>query len=356
MDQLFRHLLKHLAPDPMELDVGYGLIQLVDRKQGGDLLDRIGNLRRQIAQDLGIVVPPIRIRDDIQLQPNHFRIKLKGLEYGKGEVMPGHLMAIDSGSVAERIDGIDCKEPTFGLPALWVSDDQRHEAEHNNYTVVEPTSVISTYVTELIKRHADELLTRQQVNKLLDHLRERASRLVEEVVPDVLKPGEVQRVLQSLLRERVPIRDLETILETIGDWAVRTKDPDILTEYARNALARTLCQLNQADDGSIHCVTLDPSLEELISKAVERKEHGSVLALPGDLQTRIVSAIRTQVEKATGETRGRPPVILTPPQIRVWVRRMIESQLPAVAVLAYNEVVRGFEVESHGMVVLTDEA
>ncbi len=347
---------KHLAPDPMELDVGYGLIKLVDRKQGGDLLDRIANLRRQIAQELGIVVPPIRIRDDIQLQPNQFRVKVKGLEFGTGEVMPGHVLAIDAGSVTEPISGMETTEPTFGLPALWIPEDQRHEAEHRNYTVVEPSSVVNTYLTELIKRHADELLTRSEVNRLLDHLRERSSKLVEETVPEVVKPGELQRVLQSLLRERVPIRDLEAILEVVGDWASRTKDTEILTEYARNALARTLCHQHKADDGRIHCITLDPSIEELISKSLQRSEHGSVLAMPGELQTKIVKAIRTRVEKVSPQMRGRPPAVLCPPQIRSWVRKMIEVQLPAVAVLSYNEVVRGFEVESHGMVVLTDEA
>jgi flagellar biosynthesis protein FlhA len=347
---------KHLAPDPMELNVGYGLIRLVDRKQGGDLLDRITNMRRQVAQELGIVVPPIRIRDDIQLQSNEFQVKLKGLQIGLGEVLPGHLLAIDAGAVTERISGVETKEPAFGLPALWIGDDQRHEAEHRNYTVVEPTSVISTYLVELVRRHADELLTRQEVNRLLEHLKETAAKLVEEVIPNVLKPGEVQRVLQGLLRERVPIRDLESIVEAIADVAGRTKDPEILTEYARNALARTLCHQHKADDGRIHCITLDPSLEQLIGKSLERSEHGTTLTLPPQVQTKIVAAIRTQVEKAATATHGRPPVLLTPPQIRLWLRKMLEAQLPSVAVLSYNEIVRGFEVESHGMVVLTDEA
>jgi len=346
---------KHLAPDPMELNVGYGLIRLVDRKQGGDLLDRITNMRRQVAQELGIVVPPIRIRDDIQLQSNEFQVKLKGLQIGLGEVLPGHLLAIHAGAVTERISGVETKEPAFGLPALWIGDDQRHEAEHRNYTVVEPTSVISTYLVELVRRHADELLTRQEVNRLLDHLKETAAKLVEEVIPNVLKPGEVQRVLQGLLRERVPIRDLESIVEAIADIAGRTKDAEILTEYARNALARTLCHQHKADDGRIHCITLDPSLEQLIGKSIERSEHGTTLTLPPQVQTKIVAAIRTQVEKAATATRGRPPVLLTPPQIRLWLRKMLEVQLPSVAVLSYNEIVRGFEVESHGMVVLTDE-
>jgi len=340
----------------MELDVGYGLIRLVDRKQGGDLLDRITNLRRQVAQELGIVVPPIRIRDDIKLQPNQFRAKLKGLAIGDAEVMPGHLLAIDSGAVSERISGIETKEPAFGLPALWIEEDQRHEAEHRNYTVVEASSVIATFLAELIKRHADELLTRQEVNRLLDHLRERAGKLVEEVVPEVLKPGEIQRVLQAMLRERLPIRDLESILEAIADVAPRTKDTEILTEYARNAISRAICHQHKADDGRLHCITLDPSLEELLGKALERSEHGAVLTLPPALQSKIVEAIRAQVEQATTSMRGQSPLLLCPPQIRPWVRKMIEGVLPMVAVLSYNEVVRGFEIESHGMVVLTDEA
>ncbi|MCH7808274.1 MAG: flagellar biosynthesis protein FlhA [Planctomycetes bacterium] len=347
---------KHLAPDPMELEVGYGLIGLVDRKKGGDLLDRITNMRRQVAQELGIVVPPIRIRDEVQLEPNQFRVKLKGLEIGQGEVMPGHLLAIDAGAVTERISGMETKEPAFGLPAVWISEEQRHEAEHHSYTVVEPSSVMSTFLTELIRRHASELLTRHEVNRLLDHLRERSPKLVEEVIPDVLKPGDVQRVLQSLLRERVAIRDLETILETIGDWAARTKDPEILTEYARSALARALCHQHKGDDGRIHCITLDPSLEELIKKSLQRSDQGTLLTLPPQLQTRIVDAIGAEVEKVSSSLRGRPPLVLCPPQVRAWVRKMIEVRLPAVAVLSYSEIVTGFEVESHGMVVLTDES
>jgi flagellar biosynthesis protein FlhA len=346
---------KHLTPDAMELTVGYGLIRLVDRKQGGDLLDRVTNMRRQLAQEIGIIVPPIRIRDDMQLPPNAFRVKLKGFEIGDGEVLPGHLLAIDPGTVSEKIHGVDTREPAFGLPALWINDSQRHEAEHRNYTVVEPSSVIATYLTELVRRHADELLTRQEVNRLLDHLKERAQKLVEEVVPEVLKPGEIQRVLQALLRERVPIRDLESILEAASDVAPRTKDPEIMTEYARHALARTLCHQLKADDGRIHCITLDPALEEMIQKHLERSDTGTVVTLPPSMQARIVDAVRTRVEQATSATRGRPPVLLTPPQIRPWVRRMIEAPLRSVAVMSYNEVVRGFEVQSHGMVTLGNE-
>ncbi|MFQ5414071.1 MAG: flagellar biosynthesis protein FlhA [Phycisphaerae bacterium] len=346
---------KHLAPDPAELDVGYGLIRLVDRKQGGDLLDRITNMRKLIAGELGIVVPAIRIRDDIRLQPNELRFKLKGVSIGKAEVMPGHLLAIDSGTVTEPINGMETTEPAFGLPALWIEESQRHDAEHRRYTVVEASSVIGTFLTELIRRHADELLTRQEVNRLLDNLRERSPKLVEEVIPKVLTPGEVQRVLQALLRERVPVRDLEAIVEAISDCAARTKDTEILTEYARNALARALCELHLGDDGKIHCITLDPSVEALINKSLERSDRGTVLAMPPKLQTRLVEATRAEVDRASPLAHGRPPVILCSPQIRLWVRRMLEAALPAVAVLSYNEIVRGVEVESHGMVVLTHE-
>ncbi|MEK6797718.1 MAG: flagellar biosynthesis protein FlhA [Planctomycetota bacterium] len=347
---------KHLAPDPMELNVGYGLVRLVDRKQGGDLLDRITNLRKQVAQEIGIIVPPIRIRDDVQLQPNDFCVKLKGLQIGKGEVLPGHLLAIDTGSVAERVGGVETKEPAFGLPAVWVDESARHLAEQRNYTVVDCSTVVSTYLTELVRRHAEELLTRQEVNRLIDNLKERAPKLVEEIVPNVLKPGEIQRVLQALLRERVPIRDLEVILETVADLAPRTKDTEILAEYARNALARTLCHQHKADDGRIHCITLDPGLEQVLIKGIERTEQGTTMTIPPPVQSKIVQAIRTVVERATTQIRGKSPVILTAPQVRAWVRRMIEVQLPTAAVLSYNEIVRGFEVESHGTAALTDES
>lgn len=346
----------HLSPDPMELNVGYGLISLVDRKQGGDLLDRITNMRRQIAQELGIVVPPIRIRDDIRLQANEFRVHLKGISIGGSEVLPGHLMAIDAGTVSERIHGMETKEPAFGLPAVWIEESQRHEAEQRNYTVVEPSSVIATHLTELIKRHAEELLTRQEVNRLLDHLRQRAAKLVEEVVPEILKPGEIQRVLQALLHERVPIGDLETILEAAADVATRTKDTEILVEYARNALSRAICHMYADDENRVHCVTLDAALEEVIGNGLSRSEQGAMMTLPPALQTRIVEAVSAQVEQVTPSTGGRPPVVLCPPQIRAWVRKMIEVRLPTVPVLSYNEIARGFEVESHGLVVLTDES
>ena len=346
----------YLAVDPMGLEVGYGLIKLVDHKQGGDLLERITKMRRQIAQELGIVVPPIRIRDNIQLQPNQYTVKLKGIEVARGEAVPGHLLAIDSGAVTDKVHGIEATEPAFGLPALWIKEDQRQQAEMRNYTVVPPTSVMATHLTEIIKRHADELLTRQEVNRLLDNLRQRSPKLIEEVVPEVLKPGEIQAVLQNLLRERVPIRDLETILEAMGDWAPRTKEPELLTEYVRNALARAICQLHRTEAGYINCITLDPELEELISGNVQTSEGRTMLSLAPALQRRIVDAVRQAVEKALPSCGGGTPVVLCPPQIRVWVRRMIEASMANVAVLSYNEIVRDVELQSRGMVVLDEES
>lgn len=346
----------YLRVDPMELEVGYGLIKLVDRKQGGDLLDRVTNMRRQIAQDLGIVVPPIRIRDNIQLQPNEYRVKLKALEIAKGEIMPGHLLAIDSGTVTERINGVETAEPAFGLPAQWITEQQRQDAEHRNYTVVEPTSVLATHLTETIKRCADELLTRNEVNRLLDNLRERSPKLVEEAVPEVVKPGELQAVLQNLLREGIPIRDLEAILETLTDWAPRTKDIEVLTEYVRNTLARTICHLHRSPEGKINCITLDPKLEELVNSNLQRSEQGTFQAMPPRLQQRVVESIRSAAQQASTDSMGKIPVLLCPPQIRIWLRRMIEPVLPNVAVMSYNEVVRGIELESKGMVVLDEES
>ncbi|MCH8880858.1 MAG: flagellar biosynthesis protein FlhA [Planctomycetes bacterium] len=344
-----------LVVDPMELEVGYGLIKLVDRKQGGDLLDRIGNIRRQQASELGIVVPPIRIRDNIQLEPNQYAIKLRGVQIARGETLPGQLLAIDSGLVTEKISGMDTTEPAFGLPALWIDEDQKQLAEHRNYTVVEASSVLATHLTEIIKKHADELLTRESVNRLLDNLKETSPKVVEEVVPNVLKVGEIQKVMQALLRERVPVRDLEIVLETLGDWAPRTKDPEVLTEYVRNALARTICQMHRSRDNKIYCLTLDPAIEDLVNKHLERSDRGTTLTMSPELQNRIAAATKAEAEKAIQSSGGQTPVVLCSPQVRAWVRRIIEAALPQVAVLAFNEIVRGVEIESLGLVVLKNE-
>ena len=345
-----------LPVDVLALEVGYGLVKLVDRKQGGDLLERISMLRKQIAQDLGLIMPSVRIRDNMALQPSHYAILLKQVEIARGELMPGHLLAIDSGLVAEPVRGVETAEPAFGLPALWIEPAAKALAEQRNYTVVEPSAVLATHLAEIIKQHAAELLTRGETHRLVETLKQRNAKLVEEVVGELLKPGEVQKVLQNLLAERVPIRDLETVLESLGDWAVRTKDLDVLTEYARHALARTLCQQHRGDDGKVHCITLDPSLEDTINGCLERSDRGTFLTMPPAMQNRIVAAVRDQIEAARRADPAASPVILCSPHVRVWVRRLIEAAMPQVAVLAFNEIVKGVEVASSGMVVLNDEA
>ncbi len=343
-----------LAVDPMSLEVGYGLIKLVDRKQGGDLLDRISSIRRQIAQELGLLVPPIRIRDQLQLEPNQYSIRIKAAEVGHGEVMPGYFLAIDNGAAAGGLPGIETREPAFGLKAYWIAEEVKAAAEQRNYTVVPASSVLATHLTEVIKRNGAMLLTRQETGRLIDTLKEHSAKLVEEVIGDLLKLGEVQKVLQNLLRENVPIRDLETILETLGDWAGRTKDIEVLTEYARNALARQICQTYMAEDGRIYCISLDPQLEDLVQSHIERSDRGSFLNMPVTLQRRIIEVLSGEVDKAAGA--GRTPVLLCSPQIRAILRRLIETVLPHVAVLGYNEVVSGIEVQSLGVAVLSHES
>ncbi len=338
-----------LAVHPMELEVGYGLVRLVNRKQGGDLLERITNIRRQMATELGMIVPPICIRDNVQLEPNQYVVKLRGACIARGDVIPGRLLAIDSGAVSEPLYGIETKEPAFGLPASWISEEDRSTAQQRNYTVVEPTNVIATHLTELIRRHGAEMLTRQDVNHLIDNLKERSPKLVEELVPEQVKIGDLQTVLQNLLRERVPIRDLETILETLGDWVGRTKDPDVLTEYVRSALARTICEQYRDGENTIHGVTLDPALEDLVNSHVERTERGSYLTLSPARAGRVVAAIRNEVDAAVTKSSGKQPVVFSSPQVRQWMRRLIEPSLPNVPVLGYSEVVRGVNVRTHGM-------
>jgi len=336
-----------LAVDPMELEVGYGLIQLVDKSQGGDLLGRISMIRRQIAGEMGIVVPPIRIRDNMQADAHNYTIKLRGVEVAAGQSFPGQYLAIDSGAVKEKIAGTETREPAFGLPAVWVAEDDRARAERNNYTVVPASSVIATHLTDVIKRHAGELITRDETKKLLDGLKEKCPAVVEEVVGPVLKLGDIQKVLQNLLEERVPIRDLATILETLGDWASRTKDLEILTEYARNALARTICSQCADKENVIHCLTFDPALEDTINGSIERTETGSYLTLPADQSGAIVAAVREQAEK---NAHVQPLVVLVSPQIRVHVRRLIASGLANMPVLSFNEIVKDMQVNSHGIV------
>lgn len=336
-----------LTVDPMELEVGYALVQLVDATRGGDLLDRISLIRKQIAMEMGVMAPPIRIRDNMQLPPNDYIIKLRGNPLAQGSVQPGQFMAMDSGAVTGKLSGTPTKEPAFGLPAWWIPESARAQAELMNYTVVEASGVLATHLTEVIKTHAHELLTREQVAALLKQLKEKAPTLVDEVIPGQLKPGELQKVLQSMLRERVPIRDLEAILETLGDWAAKTRDTDVLYEAVRTALGRTICQQHKDEQNTIHCITVDPQLEDMVNSYIERNERGSVLTLPPQLARQITENISTAVHRLLQQ--GHNAVVLCSPQVRSYLRRLIEPALPAVAVLAYNEIAKGVNVESVGV-------
>lgn len=341
-----------LKVDVLELEVGYGLVPLIDTSQGGDLLERISAVRRQLAVELGLVMPPVRIRDNMQLSPGEYRVKIRGNAVAKGSVEPGQLLAMDSGLVGEKIPGIPTKEPAFGLDAMWIEPQQRSRAETLNYTVVDPTSVLATHITELVKAYADELLTREEVNNLLEGLKEKAGKLVEETVPGVIKTGELQKIMQSLLRERVPIRDMESVLETLADWGTKTKDLDVLVEYVRNGLRRTICAqyATPDEDGNLRllCVTLDPNLEDQINAYIDRGAQGTSMNMPA----RIAREIATQISNGLSQVtmHGGLPVVIASPQVRHCVWQIIEPHVPAVAVLGYNEIVPGIDVESLSLI------
>lgn len=360
-----------LAVDLLELEVGYGLVRLVDTSQGGTLLDRISGIRRQLAGDMGLVMPPVRIRDNMQLAPTDYHIKIRGNSVASGSAHPNLFMAMDSGLASQPLEGgIKTREPAFGLDAVWIEPGQKDRAEALNYTVVDATSVVATHLTEVVKNHAHELLNREETNNLITQLREKAPKLCGEVLGEgdkagLIKPGELQKVLQNLLRERVPIRDLETIIETLGDWAPRTKDLDVLTEYVRNGLRRTIC--NQyvqyvPDDevgmvGESHvtipklfCVSLDPTLEDQINSFIDRGADGSTVSIPPAVATRVITAILQELQHLI--QAGHPPVVLASPPVRAAVRSLLEPHLATAAVLGYNEVSKGVSVQSVGMVQL----
>lgn len=330
--------------DPLELEVGYGLVNLVDPGDGGGLLHRVGIIREQIALELGLVIPAVRIRDNMQLRPDEYTIKLRGEPIAHDSAKPDHHLAMDPGLDLEPIDGIATKEPAFGIDAVWITEENKGRAEALGYTVVDVTSVLATHLTETIRDHAYELLTREEVMRLLDRVKEETPAVVNEVVPDLMKAGEIQKVLQNLLREKVSIRDLEAILECLADWAPRSKDPEVLTEYARHALGRSICRQYLGDDERLHVVTLDPRIEEYVQNAIEHTDRGSFLRLSPEQLTPIVQAMTEAVEKLVQS--GHPGIVLTSPQVRSQVRRLAESSIPGVVVLSYNEVAKGIEVEA----------
>jgi len=336
-----------LQVDPIELEFGYGIVPMVDVSQGGDLLDRVVMIRRQCALDMGVIVPAIRLRDNIQLGTNAYSIKIKGVEIAKGEVMADHLLALSSGEVEEEIYGIPTVEPTFGLPALWIPKSDREEAEILGYSTVDPPSVIATHLTEIIKRHGHELLNRQQVQTLVDNLRKTQPALVDEVVPKLFSLGEVQKVLVGLLAENVPIRDMATIIETLGDYGNLTRDTDMLTEYVRQALKRSISKRFIPEDVA-YAITLDPSLEQLIIESTKQSEHGAYLAIEPVQVHSIFDKLRSIIENM--KNKGKTPVILTSPLVRRQFRKISEQISPELAVLSYNEIENSVEVFSEGVV------
>ena len=340
-----------LSYDPMELEIGFGLIPLVDTTQGGDLLERITLIRRHAARDLGIVVPPIRVRDNLQLKPSTYVVKIYGLEVTSAEVMVSRLLAMNPGTATQPIDGIPTTEPAFNLPALWIPDSARAEAEMAGYTVIDPTSVIATHLTEIIKSHAPDLLGRQETSALLDNVKTHYPVVVEELVPNLLTVGEVQRVLQNLLRERIPVRNLLLILESLADAARVSKDVDFLTERVRAAMARHICA-EYAEDGLLSVITVDPRLESLLGEAVRRGEDAYALLDPNTV-AKIYSSLTKQM--AAAQNSGLHPIVLCSPSVRLALKRLTERAAPQLVVLSYSEIAPGLRVESIGQISTTDE-
>ena len=341
------NIVSLLQVDPMELEIGYSLIPLVDTGQGGDLLDRIVMIRRQCALELGLVVPTIRIRDNIQIKPNAYIIKLKGIEIARGELMLDHYLAMNSGTVFEEVPGIETTEPAFGLPALWISEHEREQAELNGYTVVDAVSVLATHLTEIIKQHAAEILGRQETQNLLDNLQKTNGALVDEVVPNLLSVGEVQKVLANLLHERISIRDMSTILEVLADYGTATKDTDVLTEYVRHAMARHITQQN-VQNGVLPCITLDPAIENKIAGSVQRTEHGSYVSLDPDSMQKLLMALQEELKKLTDQ--GYQPIVLTSPTVRPYFRNLVERSIAGLIVLSHAEIEQNVEIQILGVV------
>ncbi len=341
------NIISLLQVDPMELEIGYSLIPLVDTGQGGDLLDRIVMIRRQCALELGLVVPTIRIRDNIQIKPNAYIIKLKGMEIARGELMLDHFLAMNSGTVFEEIPGIETVEPAFGLPALWIPEAQREQAELSGYTVVDAVSVLATHLTEIIKQHASEILGRQETQNLVDNLAKSNRGLVDEVVPELLGIGEIQKVLANLLNERVSIRDMATIMEVLADYGRATKDPEILTEYVRHAMGRQITQ--QVVQGNVlPCITLDPALENRIVGSIQRTDHGSYVSLDPDSMRRMIASLNKETEKLANQ--GYSAVVLTSPAVRLYFRKLVARSVQGLTIVSHAEIDQSVEIQIIGVV------
>jgi flagellar biosynthesis protein FlhA len=343
-------VIKELPIDPLELGIGFGLVPLVDKRTGGTLVRRVSMIRRQIAGELGMVIPPVRIHDEIDLDSHEYVFKVRGSEVARGRIMAGHQLAMDPGDVGGPLAGIPTTEPAFGLPAVWVADSQHAEAEALGYTVVDGESVIVTHLTETIRSHAAHLLTRQDVKQLLDKLKETNEAVVSEVVPDVLSLGEIQRVLQALLAEGVSIRDLGAIVEAVGDKARITRDPGLLAEYARQALGRAITAPYLDADQTLRAITLDPAIEQEVATSITQTPDGEYLAMEPARAQAMLTALRTQSDHAAAGHSGPRPVLLCSARVRRHLRRLVEQVLPQLAVCSYNEIAPGISVETIGVI------
>ncbi len=344
------NVVQLLNVDSIELEFGYGIIPLADANQGGDLLDRVVLIRRQIALEYGCVVPTIRMRDNIQLNPNQYIIKIKGIQVSEGEILFDHYMAMNPGYVEEEITGIPTFEPSFHLPAIWITESQRERAESYGYTVVDPPSIIATHLTEVIKQHLDELLTRQDVQSLVNNIQESNSTVVTELIPKLMGIGEVQKVLQNLLREGISIRDLVTIFETLADYSTTTRDTDVLTEYVRQSpsIKRYISNKYFPVNQSTNVVALDPKVEQEIMNAVKQTEQGSYIAMDPDRNQKLMKSVKDEVEKL--ENLGGNPIIVTSPIVRMYFKRLTKDYYPDLIVISYNEIEPNVEIQSVGMV------
>ncbi|PFR95244.1 flagellar biosynthesis protein FlhA [Priestia megaterium] len=337
-----------LSVDPIEFEFGYALIPLADTNQGGDLLDRIVMIRRQLALELGLVIPVVRIRDNIQLQPNEYCLKIKGNEVAKGELLLDHYLAISPGMDDDLIEGIDTLEPAFKMPAKWISESVKEQAEMFGYTVVDPSSVVSTHITEVIKSYAHELIGRQETKQLIDHTKETYPILIEEVTPNPLSVGDIQRVLAKLLKENVSIRNLPIIFEVLADYGKMTSDTDLLTEYVRQGLARQITSQYTVQEGLLRVLTLSGKVEKTMAEAVQQTEHGNYLSLDPNVSQAIVESIAKQTETLSFQEQS--PIVLCSPAVRMYVRQITERYFPHMAVLSYNELEANVEVQSVGVV------
>lgn len=341
------NVINLLNVDPIEFEFGYGLIPLVDAAQGGDLLDRVVMIRRQLALELGIVIPVVRIRDNIQLQPNEYRIKIKGNEMARGELLLDHYLAMSPGD-DDSIEGIDTIEPSFGLPAKWITESVKEEAEILGYTVVDPPSVVSTHMTEIIRNNAHDLLGRQETKQLIDHIRETYPILVDELTPTPLTVGEIQKVLGNLLREHVSVRNLPIIFETLADYSKMTSDVDILTEYTRQSLAKQITSQYAGNSNVLKVLTVSGRVEKIVADSIQQTEHGNYLSIdPNDSQA-ILESMAREIERAS--LMEQSPIILCSPAVRMYLRQMTERYFPQIPILSYNELESSIEVQSVGVV------